>query len=124
MDNLKFIQDLCGTKNIGFLGVEVVKELDRKDAHNHLLEERLRSASQYALDTFSNEETGGEWVNDLDGGDIQGLGYKHKLLLEREMKVPCGEVCGCADVYDTGQTATCYRIADWLLEYKEDIAHG
>ena len=49
-----------------------------------------------------------------DGGDLQELAVKHGLLIATPATVPCGENCACAEFYETGDEADCYRRAPWL----------
>jgi hypothetical protein len=51
----------------------------------------------------------------LDGCDLQEIACKFGLLRKEPTKVPCGEACQCAEFYDAGDTATCYRI-NWPRE--------
>lgn len=46
---------------------------------------------------------------DVDGGYLQDMAEKHGLLKTEERTIPCGENCGCAEFYMSGEVATCYR---------------
>lgn len=55
----------------------------------------------------------------LDGFDLQELAEKYGLLRKERRVVPCDpETCQCAEFYDTGDTATCYR-RNWPLSQQE-----
>lgn len=46
----------------------------------------------------------------LDGFELQELAAKHGLLRRERTKVPCGEECQCAEHWNEGEMADCFRI--------------
>lgn len=77
--------------------------------------EQIESLAKFALDVL------GEWpdVSLMDGGDIQEIAERRKLLIPQIVFSPCmDEGCTCAEVCnddDFNRGVSCYRIADWLL---------
>jgi hypothetical protein len=78
-----------------------------------LTEEQIESLASFVLELLD------EWpeLSNFDGGDIQDLAEKHKILIPQTMYAPCGEFCNCNQVvYDEEwhDGVTCYHMADWL----------
>jgi hypothetical protein len=78
-------------------------------------DEQVASLAGFALDILN------EWpdVSLMDGGDLQEIAEKHKLLVPQIVHAPCSdEDCACAEVCSDEEFArgvTCYRIVDWLV---------
>ena len=78
-------------------------------------DEQIASLANFALDILD------EWpdVSIMDGGDLQEIAEKHKLLVPQIVHAPCSdENCACAEVCSDSEFArgvTCYRIVDWLV---------
>jgi hypothetical protein len=65
---------------------------------------------------------GGEWCDNLDGGDLQDMAEQQGLIVQTTMHEPCGEICACADVMGSdGFPLTCYRYVEWLEKHHEEI---
>jgi hypothetical protein len=81
--------------------------------------EQIESLAKFALDIL------GEWpdVSLMDGGDLQEIAERHKLLIPQTVFSPCMEEgCTCAEVCTDKEFArgvTCYHIADWLTRDAE-----
>lgn len=75
----------------------------REDQHAKLL--------AFARDILEAWPDGG-----VDGGELQELAEKHRLLIPTERAEPCGEYCVCAARYGLVEfPLTCYRRADFLM---------
>ena len=78
-------------------------------------DEQVASLAGFALDILN------EWpdISMMDGGDLQEIAEKHKLLVPQIVHAPCSdEGCACAEVCSDSEFArgvTCYRIVDWLV---------
>lgn len=61
----------------------------------------------YALMAYQEHDREG-----LDGDELQEWGVAAGVFVESRLVVPCGdgERCICAEYWDRGETATCYRI--------------
>lgn len=102
---------------------EVLEAINKLDAW---LDENDQSQN-YTFERFERlKEFAREILNDfpeaaLDGGDLQGIGEKHGLLVETKQFTPCSEYCSCQENVgysneEWSQGQTCYRFADWLSE--------
>ncbi len=61
-------------------------------------------------------------IGSLDGGDLQEIAEKHKILIPHIVHGPCGENCYCEQFYGEGEMqsgVTCYRLPDWLVRAAE-----
>ena len=61
-----------------------------------------------------------EWpdMGSLDGGDLQEIGEKHKILIPHIVHGPCSDNCYCSEFYSNEEWqsgVTCYRLPDWLV---------
>lgn len=90
-----------------------------------LTKEQIESLVGFALEILD------EWpeFSGFDGGEIQDIAEKHKLLIPRKMFAPCGKFCNCdAVVYDEEwkDGVTCYHMAEWLARdaQQQDEAIG
>ncbi|PIZ78848.1 MAG: hypothetical protein CO041_04295 [Candidatus Pacebacteria bacterium CG_4_9_14_0_2_um_filter_40_15] len=60
--------------------------------------------------------------SDIDGGTLQDLAEKHKILLPEIRYKPCDEFCNCAQTFsdeEFKEGVKCYRLANWLSEIKK-----
>ena len=73
-------------------------------------DEQIVSLAKFALDILD------EWpdVSIMDGGDLQEIAEKHKLLVPQIVHAPCSdEDCVCAEVCSDSEFArgvTCYQL--------------
>jgi hypothetical protein len=56
---------------------------------------------------------GGEWCDQIDGGDLQEHAEKLGLIEKTTVTEPCCENCACADVWDEFPVE-CYRYVKWM----------
>jgi hypothetical protein len=79
-----------------------------------LTNEQIKSLALFALDVLDDFPD----IVNLDGGDLQDIAERHKILVPQIVHAPChDDGCGCAEMCtDDEFTAgvTCYHIADWL----------
>ena len=78
-----------------------------------LTKEQIESLASFALEILD------EWpeLSGFDGGDIQDIAEKHKILIPRTVFAPCGESCNCIEFWSEEEMkagVTCYHMADWL----------
>lgn len=85
----------------------------------NLTNEQIESLEKFVLEVLDEFPD----VASLDGGDIQEIGEKHKILVPQTMYAPCiDDGCNCAQYYDDNEFksgVTCYRVAEWLLRDAE-----
>ena len=75
--------------------------------------EQVESLAKFALEILEDFPD----LSSYDGGDIQELAEKHKLLIPQTMHAPCGEDCFCDTYFSDSEWqdgVTCYHIVDWL----------
>ena len=79
-----------------------------------LTNEQIKSLAMFVLDVLDDFPD----IVNLDGGDLQEIGEKYKILIPQIVHAPCrDDGCACAEMCtDDEFTAgvTCYRIANWL----------
>ena len=76
--------------------------------------DQIESLAKFALEILKEFPD----LSSYDGGDLQDLAVKHKLLVPQTVYAPCSdEWCSCAEFYsdeEFKEGVTCYHIADWL----------
>ena len=76
--------------------------------------DQIDSLAKFALEILDEFPD----LSSYDGGDLQDLAVKHKLLIPQTVYAPCcDEGCSCAEFYSDEEFkagVTCYHIADWL----------
>ncbi len=84
-----------------------------------MTKDQIDSLASFALEILD------DWpeLGTLDGGDLQDIAEKHKILIPQIVYAPCSdETCVCAEMCSDSEFArgvTCYHIADWLLRSAE-----
>jgi len=90
-----------------------------------LTNEQIKSLAMFALEILDDFPD----IGNLDGGDLQDIAERHKILVPQIVYAPCHyDGCACAEMCtDDEFTAgvTCYHIVDWLdrvAEQRDAIA--
>lgn len=52
-------------------------------------------------------------VGELDGFDLQELGYKHGILRKVQRTTPCGPGCNCDEYAGSGEEVDCF-VREWI----------
>lgn len=81
---------------------------DRLDREGQLL--RLAHLALWCMN-----ESHGDYIGDVDGGELQDKATELGILVTKEATEPCCESCRCAEY---GFPTTCYRPAEWVESFE------